>query len=348
MKNVKIIIALLLAAVMLLSLAACGGTDTEEENGGENTAEGGDSGVKTTAGTKSFAASVSSGGYKLKEPLAFSVTTGTSLEDVLAEFPSSIGVLTEGTATGMSTVLFHEDFDSEASVEENWDLYLPSEGYTIAEGKIAIEKNDTNTKMCVTGEEEWMMFDTDDYANYAVKAVLRGTADTPDNNFGLIFRASDVTYAGPDSYYGLYVGLGDESGQICVGYAQNNWNSLGNIDIDYEANRDYTLEVLVYNETFVILLDGEVMGEYDAQGFMNGTVGIRTYKQLFEVSEFEVRTLGASDFDNFESGYSEYVDHPVTWACSDYDPDTKGRYGFIGTVTDLDGVQCKVIVTVKG
>ena len=344
MKNAKIIIAFLLAAVMIFSIAACtGSSETPDDN--KNTTDKPTD--KTTTTTKSFTVKVSSGDYVLKKPSDFNVATGTSYDDVIAQLPTSIGVLTQGTFTGESEVLFTETFDGdESELEETWDLFLPE--HTLEDGKLAITAKSTTTKMAVAGEADWMKIGTEDYANYAVKAVVRGTADAPDNNFGIILRASEVTGSGPDSYEGLYVGIGNSSGIVCVGYAHNNWNSVEDVPIAYEANRDYTIEVLVHNDKFVVLLDGEKMGEYDAQGFVNGTVGIRTYNQVFEVSEFEVRSLGAEDFEQFDNGYADYVDHAVTWSCGDYDANTKGKYGFIGTIGDLgDDIQCKVVVTVK-
>ena len=200
-------------------------------------------------------------------------------------------------------------------------------------------------------EPEWAMADGDEYANYVIKAVLRGTAETPDNNFGIIFRAANVTPNGPDSYDGMYVGIGDPSGQICVGKASNNaWHSISNVDFDYVPNQDYTLEVIVYNEVFAVLLDGNLMYEGTVDPSMiTGTVGLRTYKQLFECSEFSVRTLSADDFNNFEGGFTEVKSLPVVWTCSDYDPNKTGSYGFFGTITEglPEGKQAQVKVRVN-
>ena len=342
MKNIKVILALALAAAMIFSFAACGTTTDDDGDDTEVTTT-----EKTAITTKSSQTQVKSD-YDIDKPNDLQVNVGTSYEDVIAMLPSTVGVLEAGTSTATSEVLYTQTFDDPSEVENGWDLYLPAGGYDIGGGRIAITTNSTTTKMALPETYEWMHADSDDeYANYAVKIVMRGTADNPTNNFGLMLRAHDVNGSGPDSYSGLYVGIGDSNGQICIGHANNNWSGDATYDFDYEANKDFTIEVLLYNETMVILLDGEAVGEYSAQGFVNGTVGIRTYDQVFEVSEFTVRTLGADDFEYFQNGFSSYVEHPVTWSCTDYDANVKGRYGFIGTVTDLEKAAVKVNVQVK-
>ena len=335
MKAIRITVSLLLAAVMLLSVAACG-DDAKNDTTTANA-------VTTSAPQKSANVKVESD-YTVKKIDDLKLALGTSYEDVIGELPSSVKVLEKLEPTGTSTVLFEEKFESEDKVTENWDLYLPADGYEIGDGKVAITKSWTNTKMAVNGERDWMKLDTDEYANYAIKAVVRGTADAVTNNFGIMFRATGVDGSGPDSYSGYYVGIGDADSQICIGKAENNWTRITTYPIDYVPETDFTIEVLVFNDKFVVLWDGEAVVEEDASEHINGTVGIRTYEQLFEVSEFTVRTLGPEDYAKFENGYSDYVDHPVTWSCTDYDPNTKGSYGFIGEVTDLENARIKVKV----
>lgn len=329
-QSMKKIFALLLVGAMALSLAACGETADDTTPAATTT-------TKAPAVTTNPNASVNqkvSSDYEVEGVSNKVVKLGTSFEDVVASLPTELEVTIPGEASGEATELFAADFTSMDSVTADWTL-CDNDGVVAVDGKFATTAVSDKIKAYVT-DPDWAKADTEEYANYVIKAVLRGTADAPDNNFGIIFRAANVSPAGPDSYDGMYVGIGDPAGQICVGKASNNaWHHITNIDFDYVPNQDYTLEVIVYNEIFAVLLDGNLMYEGTVDPSMvNGTVGLRTYKQLFECSEFSVRTLSADDFNNFEGGYTEVKVLPVVWTCSDYDPNKTGSYGFFGTITE--------------
>ena len=136
---------------------------------------------------------------------------------------------------------------------------------------------------------------------------------------------------------------------MCIGYMTHSWNLISYVPMDYKANTDYTLEVVVYDNEFAVLLNGEKVFLYETKDFVNGTVGIRTWRQSYECSEFSVRTLGPEDYEYF-GGYSVEKQLPITWSCSDYNPNLPAKYGFVGTAnSDLitSGVAAtKVIVIV--
>ena len=204
-------------------------------------------------------------------------------------------------------VLFYDSFDDLYAFYDNWnvigDLSIladPSGDLMadIQDGKMIVSKPQNNFRAYLD-DRDWMNTDSFEYANYAIKTVIRGTADSPYNNFGIIFRASDISATGPDGYYGMYVGIGDPDGKLCIGYATYSWHSVDYVDFDYNPNQDYTLEVIVIDDRFVVLLDGEKMYEGECL-FDYGTVGLRTFEQLFEADEFEVRAITAYDYEYFD------------------------------------------------
>ena len=343
MKTIKILVAVMVAAAMLLSLAACQNTE-EQGNEGDNTTTT----TKPTTTTSSDRTKIESD-YEIREIEDLIVALGTTEDQVKAKLPATVGVLTTVAAPETSETLFTEDFEDADAFAENWFTVGNDAGdvMNISGGKMNVVKT-CNYFRTVLNDQDWMNMESQDYANYVLTATFSGVADAPSNNFGFIFRVVDCTTSGPDGYTGMYVGLGDANGQICIGYADGNWHSVDYVDFDYEANKDYELSVVVYNEYFAVLLDGELV--YNGECMYDyGSVGVRTFEQHFTTDNFSVRTLKASDLEYFDDveEYQEYVEHPVTWTCTDYDGNTKRKYGFIGTVTDLDNALILVRVQVK-
>ncbi len=350
--NTQKLFAMLLTGALAISMIACSSGDG---NADATTTVAGGTTTPPPVATKDPNASINQKpvtDYEVESVAKKIVSVGTSLEDVIATLPSELEVTIPGEATGESQVLYSTDFSSADDFANDWTLCDNDGVFSMDSGKFATTASSQKLKAYVT-DPDWALADSEDYANYAVKAVLRGTANSPTNNFGIMFRASNISPNGPDSYDGMYVGLGDPAGQICIGKAYNGaWHHITNVDFDYVPNQDYTLEVIVYNELFVVLLDGQVMYEGEVDPLMiNGTAGLRTYEQLFECSEFTVRSLSADDFNNFSEGFTEIKSLPVVWTCTDYDPNKAGTYGFFGTITEGlpagKQAQVKVNVTVR-
>ncbi len=341
-------LAMTLSGVLALSMVACGSGEGDQET------------VPTTTQTpvvtpdpNASANQKPNTDYEVQAVKNQVVSVGTSKEDVIAKLPAELEVTIPGTFTGESASLFTADFSTAEKFAESWTLCDNDGVAVIGEGKFSTTGKSNKVKAYVT-DSEWAKAGTEEYANYVVSATVRGTAEeAPTNNFGIIFRASNVTATGADSYDGMYVGIGDADGQICIGKAyEGKWTSIKNIDVEYAANTDYVLSVVVFNDSFAVLLDGEKVyeGKVD-ENMVNGTVGLRTFEQLFDCSSFTVRSLGADDFVNFEAGYVEIKTLPVVWTCSDYDANKAGSYGFFGTITEglPEGkqAQVKVRVTVR-
>ncbi len=347
--NAKKWMAMLLAGCMALAMVACGGG---EEVPTDTTVPPATTPPVVTVDPNASINQMPKSDFEVSSVKNQVVGLGTSLEDVIAKLPTELDVTIPGAANGEATELYKADFSSADKFAESWTACDSDGVISVADGKFTVGSVSNKVKAYVT-DPDWAKLDTEEYANYVITAKIRGTADSPSNNFGIMFRATNVTPNGPDSYDGMYVGIGDPAGQICIGKAYNGaWHHIQSVDFDYLPNTDYELTVIVYNETFAVLLDGEKMYEGDVDPLMiNGSVGLRTYEQLFECSEFTVRTLGADDFGNFEDGFVEVKTLPVTWTCSDYDPNKTGRYGFFGTITEglPEGktAQVKVSVTVR-
>lgn len=350
MKNTtKKTFAMLLAGVLAVSMIACGGADVDAPA----TTAGTTKAPVVTANPNASSNQKPVSDFEVESVKNKVVTAGTSLEDVIAGLPTELEVTIPGDAVGESAALYSTDFSSADDFATDWVLCDNDGVASVEGGKFATTAKSNKVKAYVS-DPEWAKAGTEEFANYAVKAVIRGTSEeAPSNNFGIMFRASNITASGPDSYDGMYVGIGDPSGQICVGKAYGGkWSTIATVDFDYVANQDYALEVIVFNDSFVVLLDGVLMYEGQVDPLMmNGTVGLRTFEQLFECSEFSVRSLGASDFENFETGYVEVKKLPVTWTCTDYDANKPGRYGFFGTITEGlptgKQAQVKVVITVR-
>ena len=351
MKNMmKKWVAILLGAALATSMIACAGDAAES---GDSTTVGTTKAPVVTPNPNASINQKPVSDFEVQSVKNQIVSQGTSKEDVIAKLPAELKVTVPGTFTDKSAALFAADFSTAEKFAESWTLCDNDGVAAIGGGKFSTTDKSNKVKAYVT-DPEWAKAGTEEYANYVVSATVRGTAEeAPTNNFGIIFRASNVTATGPDSYDGMYVGIGDADGQICVGMAYDGkWTTIKTIDVEYAANTDYVLSVVVFNDSFAVLLDGEKKyeGKVD-ENMVNGTVGLRTFEQLFECSEFTVRSLGADDFAHFEAGYVEIKTLPVTWTCSDYDPNQTGTYGFFGTITEglPEGkqAQVKVKVTVR-
>ncbi|MBC8547797.1 CotH kinase family protein, partial [Clostridiaceae bacterium NSJ-31] len=275
------------------------------------------------------------------------VQTGTPLDDVVAQLPTEVGVALASTE---STVLFEDDFSDPDQSRAKWALADPNGVVTFETGKMKLGAT-TNIK-AVAG-----LADAQDWADYAVEAEVAGP-ESPANNFGVMFRCSNVTTSGPDSYNGYYAGIGSTTlgPGFVAGWANGGWHQL---DADpapgYTGGKTYALKVLVAGNTFHVYLDGAKVYEYtdtDSK-FMTGTAGVRAYNVPFEVSSFVVRTLNADERAEMGAGTDivEATASISSWSCADYNMDKAGEYTFSGALsgafTNPAGKTASVKVTVE-
>ncbi len=261
------------------------------------------------------------------------VMVGTSFADAAGMLPDNVTLQMALDGVGAGALLH------EANMEESdWVLYN-ADAITVGDGKIAIDKSVANVK-AVTGDE---------YDNFVLEATLRGTANAPTNNFGIMLRANDITDATADSYNGYYVGIGKNDGKYClvIGYADGKWHLIDEAVFDYKPNTDYDLKIMMNGATLAVWLDGELLYKDDSFSmFTKGSVGLRTYHQLFECSAFKVRTISDADLADAGIVLTEDLTVPVNaWTSENYDPDTAGSYTFKTTVKGTNyEVTCKVNV----
>lgn len=247
------------------------------------------------------------------------VVIGSSLEEAAGSLPKKVNVMLSKTAVQNAQVLHKAKFEA-----SDWTLY-GGEVVDLDGEKLSVKATSEKIKALTGGE----------YDDFVIETVLRGTSANIDNNFGVMFRAGNVTDANTDSYKGYYVGIGKNGGQsaLVIGYGNNSWNFIDQVNFDYQPNTDYALKIMMVGKTLAVWLDGELMYQNDLSLFSSGRVGIRTYRQLFDCSAFTVRTPGAEELA--EAGVTLYdtVSAELNpWTSDEYNPNKEGSYTFTTTV----------------
>lgn len=243
------------------------------------------------------------------------VVVGSSASKALSLLPKSAVLKIEKDSYGESEILHSAKFE-----ESDWTLFN-KDSITIDGSKLAIDKASSNVKALTGGE----------YDDFVLETTIKGTSSGINNNFGVMLRAEDVTEESADSYNGYYVGIGKNDGAfaLVVGYADGRWHLIKQIDFDYQTGKDYALKVLMAGDNLAVWLDGELMYSEQLTLFDQGRVGVRTYRQLFECSSFEVRTpskddLAAAGIIEFERVDVELDD----WSSDSYNGEKVGKYMF--------------------
>ncbi|MBC8546886.1 glycoside hydrolase family 127 protein, partial [Clostridiaceae bacterium NSJ-31] len=259
------------------------------------------------------------------------VEHGSTLEQVQAALPATVNVVLKGENPTLPAeeVLFEDDFSSAATSAEKWDTtYDPDKVVNFTDGKLSVGRS-TNLKLLANVKTS---------TDFVVEATVTGPAD-PTNNFGIMFRSSDVTDKNADSYNGYYVGVGysgeSKSNGMCIGYADGSWHYINSPVFDYKAGQPYTIKVVAYQDTITAFLNGAKMYQFKDSKFSGDLIGLRSYAQPFEATAFKVRSVTNADLD--ECGIVNELEATADvaeWTCADYDGNTSKTYAFTGTLAE--------------
>ncbi len=197
-----------------------------------------------------------------------------------------------------------------ADVQGEWTTYDPQQ-------LISISQNSENKKTEFKfgkGTKVKAIYNSDaasGWTDYVVEAKLTLT-DQLNMNAGIIFRGDKDTFGdGADEYNGYFVGIGKDSGGEGVVYGRANteegWNRLELVSIKQpiELGKEYTLRVSVKDDLIAVYVDNELVTALSDPEFRYkaGTVGLRSYNQPFQVSEFSVRPLVQADIPDLQGFY---------------------------------------------
>ena len=97
-------------------------------------------------------------------------------------------------------------------------------------------------------------------------------------NAGLIFRVNDPAIGG-DAYQGYYVGLSAETGNVELGRANNDWQSLAVKPMKFEADKSYPMRVEAKGNRIRVWvgdMNAPLLEATDAT-FASGAIGVRNY-----------------------------------------------------------------------
>jgi len=284
--------------------------------------------------------------YSVEQNYVATVPHGTSLEAAVAALPKNVSatVLDPTPIDKVDAVKY--TFDD--GIEDDWNVLSAS--ITGVDGKMQLAKGG-NVKT-VVGDKAM----TDYVVDFDI--TLDGEITS---NAGLIFRSTNATNAGADSYNGYYVGIGKvgNSTGFTIGYADGKWHQLSTFVHAIEVDTAYSLRVIVWGENYYVLIK-----EADADGYTfvytgkqdiyaAGNVGLRAYNQAFSVDNFSISQLTDEHLATVGVTRTDEVSIPVAkWTCANYDSDVAGRYTFVGTLGESaygnpDALTAKATVTVQ-
>ena len=290
---------------------------------------------------------------EVPQDIDVSVPYATSEEKAKTSLPATVQVQVEDLTPLAEVETLHFNFEDGAVPQ---GLTLLSDKIKVQDAKLNFA-NDTNVK-AVAGDES--------LTDYVVEVDLQCTEQTPAADYGVMFRTTQATADGPDSYHGLYVGLGvlDFNAEpikygLKVGYADGGWHDIQSYEYSLDAAAVNTLKVVVYKDSYTVFLK-KPEGEYEKilsatqNLFAQGSAGLRSYKQSFSADNFTVRAVTEQDLADCGIVRSVAADAQVQeWTCENYDPSTPGSYTFVGALApsadfaNPENLTAKAAVTVR-
>ena len=273
----------------------------------------------------------------VQEGINVSVSYGTDADTAKLSLPTQVAVEVEDLSPLAAVEPVSLDFDGEGRPGE---MTYYSDKITVQDGKLHFA-NDTNIKATMGSE---------DLTDYVVEAELQCVEETPTADYGIMFRTTEASGDGPDSYHGLYVGLGvlDFNAKpvkygLKVGYADGYWHDIKMYEYELDAKAVNTLRVVVYKNTYTVFVKrpGEdfvkvISATQDI--YENGCVGLRSYKQGFDADSFSIRAVTEADLEACGIVPSVSMNAKVeSWTADPaYDPNEPGSYTFTGTLAESD------------
>jgi len=169
------------------------------------------------------------------------------------------------------------DFEN-AKQEKDWKV-LEGEG-KIENGRYIIKNTNTNSGIAVIGDTTW----TD--CTITCKAMLlKGSED----NMGFVWRTS-----ANNLFYVISVRLDQRIGYCgCInGTWMNGGSPINPQAFSTQIEKDYNFKLIVKGNTFQFFVDGKDMGEWKDDQLKTGMIGIRVYKAIMSIDNFEANGPG--------------------------------------------------------
>lgn len=259
-----------------------------------------------SAGTYYFVVEANIGGNKTVSAES-SVTVSGAEED---SGPSYSVVAPE-------TPVFDDYSDASAS-ESMWTKIGATSKINFRNGKMVFGE-DSNVKAILNGGESWN--------DYVVEAKIQLTQFKEFNNAGIMFRVTEPA-SGPDAYKGYYFGI--TQSKAMVGYSNNGWFPIKDIECGLSYGNEYTLKVIASGDKMAFYINGELIYWWSDSRYSTGTAGLRSYEESFTADDYTVRALTDEDKANIEDAFNG-VEMEVTGRR--YSGTAQVRYPNISTAT---------------
>jgi hypothetical protein len=158
---------------------------------------------------------------------------------------------------------YASDFSSET--DSNWTRY--GGNFAVTNGSYWLDDTNTYGK-ALTGSEFW----SDGVVQSDVMISTPGNA-------GLIFRATNPDYTGPDEGFDYYVGL-DTGGFVVFGIQSNSWTGITNVPMTITTNRWYHMAVNCQGSNIAVYVDSTTKPAFTLTDstFSRGQIGVRSFE----------------------------------------------------------------------
>ena len=159
---------------------------------------------------------------------------------------------------------FTEDFHTAA--DTNWTRY--GTNFAFSNGRYLLNQTNTYGKALV-GDNFW----TD--GTLEADVML----NTATGDAGLLLRATNPDYIGPDAVFGYYVGLGS-SGTVFLGKMSNSWNQLTSTPMAVGVNTWHHLKITMAGPTLRVYVDDMTTPKitWNDTTHRRGQIGVRAFQ----------------------------------------------------------------------